>query len=345
MRHHAPSPVARCQSPIFIIGTERSGSNLLRLVLDSHSQIAIPHPPHFMRYFAPIAASYGDLTREPNRRALVRDVLRLQRTHIHPWEVSIDEDQVVSSASPSLFGVVAAVYEQYRIGAGKPRWGCKSTFMVDHVDQALDEYPAGRFVWLVRDPRDVAASARRSVFSHFHPHLTALLWQEQQVRAAAAQDAHGPARVHLLRYEDFVSRPREEVERLCRFLDVPLEPAMLTHDRSASARQTASLSESWQNASRPVNASSVGRHAHGLSPEERAMVELAAGAMMTRLGYSIAAPAAFPAVPSMLRVRALDLMMRLQVEWRSLRHDVNHWRRWSRDATVRWLQVKARAAR
>ena len=47
--------------PLFIIGTERSGSNLLRVILDAHSRISVPHPPHIMRYFSPLVARYGDL--------------------------------------------------------------------------------------------------------------------------------------------------------------------------------------------------------------------------------------------------------------------------------------------
>ena len=57
------------------MGTERSGSNLLRLILNAHSRIAVPHPPHVLRYFAPLEAGYGDLSRRGNRARLVDDVL------------------------------------------------------------------------------------------------------------------------------------------------------------------------------------------------------------------------------------------------------------------------------
>ena len=41
-------------APVFIVGTERSGSNLLRVMLNASSELAVPHPPHVMRYFAPL---------------------------------------------------------------------------------------------------------------------------------------------------------------------------------------------------------------------------------------------------------------------------------------------------
>lgn len=330
----------RARSPIFIIGTERSGSNLLRLMLNAHSQIAIPHPPHFMRFLAPIAASYGDLRQASARHRLAQDALLLLRVHLHPWEIAIDEDRVVAESDPSVFGVVAAIYEQYRRAVGKARWGCKSTFMIDHVDDVLAVYPDARFLWLVRDPRDVAASSKHAVFNPFHPLLTADLWVAQQARGFDALARLGPDRVHLLHYEQLVADPAAELERVCGFLHESLEPAMLAHHQTAAAVRVAELAESWRNAGRPVSRSSVGRFHHALRPEERRMVEQIALPMMQQLGYAAGATDA-ARLPSMFEVKLGDALLRARVELRSLRYDANHWRRWSRDAVAMWLRAKA----
>ncbi|MBI2943869.1 MAG: sulfotransferase [Candidatus Wallbacteria bacterium] len=335
------SPGGRSPGPVFIIGTERSGSNLLRLMLDAHSSFAIPHPPHFMRYLAPLAASYGDLSDSENRRRLTTDALLLLRAHIHPWEHPIDLETVVAEASPSVFGVVAAIQEQYREQAGARRWGCKSTFTVHYVDDVVAEYPDARFLWLVRDPRDVAASAKRAVFCRFHPLLTARLWVEEQERAAAALERYGAAQVHLLRYEELVAAPRHRLEQVCAFLGEPFEEAMLQHHVTPAAHRLARLSESWANADRPVNEESVGRHTRALTDRERRLVEQTAGPMMQRLGYRLEAGLPWVEPPSELALHALDFWLWLSVEWRSMRTDRNHWQRWLRDATVLWLRAKA----
>ncbi|WP_188188814.1 sulfotransferase family protein [Nonomuraea sp. SYSU D8015] len=331
----------RSRSPVLIIGTERSGSNMLRLILDAHSQITVPHPPHFMRYLSPIAASYGDLSVEANRRALARDALRLLRTHIHPWPHRIDRELVVAEAGTDLFGLVSAIYEQYRRAENKERWGCKSTFMVDHVDEVRRTYPDAKFVWLVRDPRDVAASAKRSVFGHCHPYLTARLWRAQQERALLAHRRLGPGTVHRLRYEDLVTDPAGEVERLCAFLEVEVEPAMLRHHQSPSAQRIARMSESWRNVGRPITAAKIGSHRSSLWEEERLQVEAVAGSLMGQLGYDVRESRRTPR-PSYIGIRGYDLALRALVELRSLRHDDNHMRRWSREAVIRWLRIKAR---
>ena len=59
-------------APLFIIGTERSGSNLLRLILDAHPGITVPHPPHVMNYFAALEGRYGDLQQRSARVARAR---------------------------------------------------------------------------------------------------------------------------------------------------------------------------------------------------------------------------------------------------------------------------------
>lgn len=331
----------RSGGPIMIIGTERSGSNLLRLILNQHSRIVVPHPPHFLRYLAPIAPAYGDLTDEGNRRALVRDALTLVRRHIHPWEHHIDQEAVVRTAGPTLFGVVAAIYEQYRLAEGKARWGCKSTFTVHHVADVLAERPDARFLWLVRDPRDVAVSSKRSVFNPFHPYLTARLWENQQRIAFAEWERRGPGVVHLIRYEDLVSEPRATLERMCDFLGEPFETPMLSHDSSVTARRLAVLSESWRNTALPITRASVERHLAGLSTGERAQVEGVTQPLLSHLGYLVSGTPS-PAAPRSPRaVRLRDVVLRCSVELRSMRHDRNYLRRIRRDVTVWWLRVKA----
>lgn len=335
-------PHAQSAAPIFIVGTERSGSNLLRLMLNAHSRIAVPHPPHFMRYLAPLAEAYGDLSVEANRRRLTRDALRILNTHIHPWPHRISAEQVVAEAGPTVFGVVAAIYEQYRKGEGKQRWGCKSTFTVDYVDDILAERPDARFIWLVREPRDVAASAKRSVFGHCHPHLTARLWAAQQARASETLDRWGPDVVHLLHYEGLVRHPEAAVERMCGFLGERVEPGMLAHHESAAARLIGTLSDSWRNAAAPLSASRVGSHRGELTPRERAYVESIAGPLMARLRYPVDGSAARVAPPSMARVHLVNIAQRVAVECRSLRTDRNAVLRWRRDLTVQRLRLFAR---
>ncbi len=332
--------------PLFIIGTERSGSNLLRVILNAHSHIAVPHPPHIMRYFAPLVDRYGDLERDSNLRSLVEDVQRLLRVHIYPWETPIDTDQVVAEASPrTLYGVTAAIYRQYLAWADKARWGCKSTFMVHHVDTVLATDPGARFLWLVRDPRDVASSSRKSVFSPFHPVHTARLWLRQQQDALALEARLPPETLMRLRYEDLLGSPEATLERVCAFLGEPFEPAMLQFSETDAARKGAGLSEDWAATARPIQRNNTGKYRQGLSASEILQVEAVTRPLMEPLGYlpDHTSPAPLDVGPLReLGWRTLDHAWNLQVEWRSLRTDRNHWRRWGRSLTLRSIDLRTR---
>jgi hypothetical protein len=322
--------------PIYIIGTERSGSNLLRVILNAHSGIDIPHPPHIMRYFAHLADGYGDLTEEGPRQRLVRDVLRLLEVHIYPWEVEIDAARVVAESN-DLLSITAAIYDQHLLASSKRRWGCKSTFMVHHVEAALKRDPGAKFIWLVRDPRDVAASSRLSVFSPCHPWLTARLWAEQQQEALDQQE-RWPQAILRIRYEDLLDAPEATIRTVCDFLDETFEPALLSHEQTPAAQKGAALSESWRNTGGPILKSNAGKYKDALSPAEIRQVEEVAGTMMATLGYERdAEPAPAPGLLGKAGIHLLDTAWRLKVEGRSLTQDANHWRRWRRAWLMGWL--------
>jgi len=329
--------------PIFIIGTERSGSNLLRVILSAHSRIDVPHPLHVMKYFASLEPRYGDLSQRDALDRLAGDVLALARVHIHPWDVPLDRRRLVDEADPpDLLGLLFGLQQQHLEATGKARWGNKSTFMLDHVDRVLQYRPDARFVWLVRDPRDVAVSSRKSVFSPFHPWFTAKLWAEQQRRCLDLEQRLGSDVVLRLRYEDLLEDPEGTVRRLCAFLGEDFEPAMLRYHETQEARRGAALSESWQNTAAPVLRGNSGKWRGAISHEELAAIEGECGELMDLLGYDCAAlaPPEPPAGRTALRWRLQNERDRVRVEWRSLRHDKNHWRRWGRALLMDYLHLR-----
>ncbi|MES2640525.1 MAG: sulfotransferase [Myxococcota bacterium] len=336
--------------PLFILGTERSGSNLLRLILNSHSRIAVPHPPHVVRYFAPLEPLYGDLTKDPAFRRLVDDILRLLDTHIYQWDVPVDPAVVARTApTRSTFGVYVALQELYRAHTGKARWGCKSTFMVDHIPEIRARFPGARLLFLVRDPRDVAVSSRKSVFSTFHPYYTAQLWRDQQAVGLRWLDELPADTMRLLHYERLVAEPEASVREICAFLGEDFEPAMLRFFETDEARKSASLSESWGNTGRPVSKASVEQWRTGLTPRERLVVEHVASVEMARLGYT---PVATPAELAAVRIGPgerggywlAEALQTVRIELRSLRKDKNVWRRWARAWTLAGLRGRLRIA-
>lgn len=274
-------------NPVFIIGTERSGTNLLRLILNAHPEIAVPHPPHIMKLFSPLVRFYGNLADDRNFRRLIGDVCRLVELHPYPWEIMPDRERVFhEAAARELLCIYFAIYNQYLEYSGKQRWCCKSTFMIDHVADILRFHPEARFIFMTRDGRDVAVSAKASIFNHYHVYYTAKRWQQEQRIGLDWLEKLPAGQIKLLRYEELTADPAGTVTELCDFLDLSYDDKMLEYHRLNEAKKSGSLSISWENTAKPVIANNNGKFRTQLSALEIRQFEAIATNELQQLGYA-----------------------------------------------------------
>jgi hypothetical protein len=333
------------ENPVFIVGTERSGSNLLRLLLNESPEIAIPHPPHLMRDLAPVVGRYGDLTDDRCFRRLIASAVRLVDLHFAPWPFRLDEQKIFTQAAArDLYSIYAAIYEQYRIHLGKARWGCKSTFMVHHVREILRHHESPQFIHLVRDPRDVAVSARRSVFCHYHPYYVANLWRAEQMQALLWSRCLPASAWLTLRYEDLIRTPEDSLREVCAFLKIDYSPELLRYFEKPAARELAGLSRSWSNVGQPVLKDNSEKFRAQLSPSALRVIESVAGREMEQFGYTpVTAPELLHMEPGFLRrMRFLiaEEALMLREESRALFKDGNAGFRFRKKAyllALNWL--------
>ena len=115
-------------TPVFMIGTQRSGSNLLRLMLNQLEDIASPHPPHILERMQPLMAFYGSFEIDENYKKLINDVCRLVELNPVEWNgIKLDRDEIASRAKGrSLLGVYAAIHDIYSESQGAKTWCCKA---------------------------------------------------------------------------------------------------------------------------------------------------------------------------------------------------------------------------
>ena len=328
-------------NPVFIIGTERSGSNLLRLLLNAHPNIAIPHPPHLMRDLSSFSYVYGDLTQDANLRKLVRDTLQILRLHFAPWPFVITEKALLSElSSPSLYGIYTALYELYRKHSGKKRWGCKSTFMYLHIGEILAQHSSPKFLHLVRDPRDVAASAEHSIFSQYHPYKTAQLWTKEQTEIEKWQHLTDEGKILRVRYEDLTVQPESELKRIMNFLSEDFQPQQLQFFKGPEANTLSKLSASWKHCANPVSNQSIGRFQSQLSSQEITYVEMQTHELMRKYGYELTTTPRLNSASSweLARIEYSDKLMMLGTEIKSLLTDKNFFLRWKKKCFLQYIK-------
>jgi hypothetical protein len=273
--------------PIFMIGTQRSGSNLLRLMLNQLPGIAAPHPPHILSRFMPLLPNYGDLRQPEQFAQLVDDVCRLVELNPVPWEgVVLNRIEVLRRCrAPTLVAVFGAVYDLCAAARNADTWCCKSLQNIQHLP-AIDEYFAdARYIYLCRDGRDVACSFRKAVVGEKHFYAIAREWAETQRLALAHRERISPERFFSLSYEELTGAPERTMRRLCQFLGVSFAREMLDFHQSDEARRAAESSALWGNVTKPVMEDNTRKFLREATAEDIRIFESVAGDVLDALGY------------------------------------------------------------
>ena len=274
--------------PILMIGTQRSGSNLLRLMLNQLSEVAAPHPPHILQRLMPLVSRYGDLGQDKNFARLVDDVCRLVELNPVPWEgVKLDRRDMARRCSErSLTAVFGAAYDLLAEAWGKSTWCCKSLANIFYLDE-IEHYfrDAAKYIYLFRDGRDVAVSFRKAVVGEKHFYHIAREWGSTQRIALAKRGQIGSSRFFNVRYEDLTADAETTMKALCKFLGYRYTPEMLDFHRTDEAKKAASSSDLWGNVVNPVMRDNSRKFLREASAEDVQIFELEAGDVLDALGY------------------------------------------------------------
>lgn len=238
--------------PLFLVGAERSGTTLLRLLLDRHHELSW----HGEFEFAVDLIS--DRGSWPDRETLVEH-LRRDRVFNH-WELRIlDRDDPNAIIHDFLL--------QFSQRGAKPRLGAT---IHRHLDRIPTVWPNARYIHILRDPRDVASSM---VAMGWDGNVWTAIdrWIEVEESWTRLRDRIDPSDWIEVRFEQLIRSPQLELARLCRFIGVDYDPSM-TEPREGSTYSAPdpSLIEQWR---------------HKLSTRELRWIESKAGAMMIKRGY------------------------------------------------------------
>ena len=281
--------------PFFIVGNDRSGTTMLRLIVDRGIDAAVPPESMFLTDFAPAFAAGGPRDADAAAR-LMREVWEHPKVRL--WELG----PVPPAVPGGLRGedayrfIAAAPFEAYAARHGKRRWGDKTPHYVHHVDHLLRLWPGARFVVLVRDGRDVALSLRRMPFGPNNA-WAAAQWWARGIRAGARAQREHPDAVLTIRYEDLAERPHEQVARLCEFLALSYSDDMLALENVDPARIVPDQAAWFPTLFDGINTSAVGRWRREMSRRDQRVFAALAGAELEQLGYEpgVAGPTAVSA--------------------------------------------------
>ena len=257
--------------PIFIGGAGRSGTTLLRVILDSHPSIACGPELKvteviariwydFQTKFAGITREYA-ITQEDTNRLFAR--------------------------------FIEGLLEKYRIKEGKKRIAEKSPNNIRVFPHLHEIFPKSPLVHIIRDGRDVVASLLSMNWKNLDgkpmdytrdTKKATLFWKSAvTIGRAFAASKESAARVYYeIKYEDIISDPEASLKPLFQFIDEPWEQAVLEYYKK---RRNLAGESSANQVSKQIYSSSVGRWASDLTTEQVDDVMDVAGDMLVDLGY------------------------------------------------------------
>ena len=209
-------------APIIVTGCRRSGTTMLRTMLDQHPALCVhPEEPQF---FQKLAHQFGNQINDP--QAAIQTVLT---NPYCPPSITAEALQAGLAGRTSLS--VTEFIQMYVSVWGGPALRTRQAVFKDPkwilaLDQVFEWFPNGKIIHIVRDPRANISSQRArwqkaTVYE-------CIVWWRDSVRAGHALALAKPDICYELVYENLITHPEETLMGLCKFFDIPFLPEMLT---------------------------------------------------------------------------------------------------------------------
>jgi hypothetical protein len=273
----APSMPARALSPILIIGARRSGTTLLRTMLDRHPGLLVhPAEPQFiLALYRRFGHCIWDV---PAAVALVRD---------HPYRpANVEPEELARAYAGRGRSSLKAFVERYLALWGgealaQKRPVLKDPYFIRNLKPILTLFPDAHLVHIVRDPRaNVSSQKARWKDAAL---WECIAWWRQAARAGRALAAERPAAYTQIRFEDLVMEPEETLAALCGRLGLPYVPELLEFElQTVSFRSDRDPEPVRFTAPEPAK---LRQWESYLSTTEVALIEATCRREMIRLGY------------------------------------------------------------
>ncbi len=212
--------------PFFIIGSGRSGTTLLRMILCSHSKITIP-PETW--YIIPLVKELP-INKMLDRLQISR-AIDIVTSHYRWPDMGISTKELISKINDLkvlfLKDILNIIYDSHLKLHGKSRWGDKTPPYIQIVPELNALYPDAKFIHLIRDGRDVTKSFHDKRWFGPFLHKNVKEWKSSINISATYKNKEYSNRIIEIKYENLVTNIEDVVRKICLFIDESFEPQML----------------------------------------------------------------------------------------------------------------------
>ncbi len=229
-------------TPVFIVGCDRSGTTLLSLILSQSSDLHVTLESGFIPDLYKNISDYGDFDTAKNRWYFLRDLQTIKATSktiaFDIFELSEeDAEKALHKAAPTDYaGAIDALFRMTAKINGKTRWGNKTPKYVLHIPLLNTLFPNAKIIHIIRDPRDVAASILKAGWTSTIKEA-ALYWNKR-VNAGLKGRSLGDNIYYELKYESLLKKPKVEIKNICDWLEIDFQEDIVDRYREDENRSS-----------------------------------------------------------------------------------------------------------
>ncbi|MHA1381634.1 MAG: sulfotransferase family protein [Candidatus Helarchaeota archaeon] len=216
----------KSQPYFFIIGSQRSGTTLLRLLLNSHSNVAVPTESTFLMPFLRKRKILNSNPLPYNEKKRIIQYLS-RNSQFSKWKISESVLTEKMGNSLTMKELISILYETFALRYDKLICGDKSPTFIRKLGVISKTFPKAKFIHIVRDGRDTYLSLRKKKASGTNSvTLSAFEWYIKN-NLIIRQMRNMKNQFLTIRYEDLIIDPKKELKRICNFLNISYENKML----------------------------------------------------------------------------------------------------------------------
>ena len=217
--------------PIFIIGSQRSGTSFLYRLIQKHLKIGFGRDNGNFVRFLKLLPYYEPLENEANLRKLIKDIIAIPefKKRFKGFQIDID-DFIQNLEERSYREVVREFYAEWACHNAMIRWGGKTPDYSLHAKTLYELFPDAKFIHIIRDGRDVALSLFNLDWGAKDSLIAAKHWEERVASALAFGKQLDAGTYMEMRYEQLVQYPEKEFERLIHFIEYEEDRTKIIED-------------------------------------------------------------------------------------------------------------------
>lgn len=275
-----------CDNPVFIVASERSGTNLLRKrITDSQEYYLGPSPAHFLKHLYYQEPFYGDLYDDENFIKFLQQAIDLCTVHFSPWDINWKAQDILLDYGGNVRESILVMHyfmSRYAIEKGYKSYISKDNYLYEFALDIAEFIPSSKFIFLYRDPRDFVVSQMKRPGSSKSPIKIARLWNYEQLKSIKVTNIlERKGRSLRLSYEGFISNEIYWIEKICDFVGV------VPGEKGNYKEKEVEKVHEWKNLDKPTISDNKGKYHSELSVYEIKQVESVCHMIMEYLGYEL----------------------------------------------------------